>query len=241
MTEQSNKELIDFIRKNKKDYYALFRVEKDASEKEINTSYRQLARKLHPDRNKEEGAEECFKVIANVKNKLMDPTARMSYDTHGAEGTDDVDSAPPWEMIIAAVKLWINTLMQKLLSTYPYRDYIEEPLSPKLAIPTFPVFLCVVFAMATYMLDQSTDITFSFIRTSDLSSAYQLSDGTDIFISPAVADSIISAGISTSTVESQVKEAVVQKTKLDNEIDIHVAKQLKMRKKWAANKAKRTR
>lgn len=48
------------------DYYDALGVSKGSSKKEIKTAYRQMARKFHPDVNKESGAEERFKTISEA-------------------------------------------------------------------------------------------------------------------------------------------------------------------------------
>jgi preprotein translocase subunit Sec63 len=52
-----------------KDYYKLLGITKGASEEDIKKAYRKLALKYHPDKNKEEGAENKFKV--NLISILM--------------------------------------------------------------------------------------------------------------------------------------------------------------------------
>ena len=59
-----------------KDYYEILGVKPEASEAEIKTAYRKLARKYHPDKNKEAGAEEKFKAANEAQEVLLDEIAR---------------------------------------------------------------------------------------------------------------------------------------------------------------------
>lgn len=68
---------------NKKDYYEVLGVSKDASDEEIKRSFRRLAKKYHPDVNKEDGAEEKFKEIGEAYAILSDPNKRKQYDQFG--------------------------------------------------------------------------------------------------------------------------------------------------------------
>lgn len=63
-----------------KDYYKIMGVSKDASEKDIKTAYRKLARKYHPDISKEANAEEKFKEMGEAYEVLRDPAKRVQYD-----------------------------------------------------------------------------------------------------------------------------------------------------------------
>jgi curved DNA-binding protein len=78
-----------------KDYYAAIGVEKDATQAEIKRAYRKLARKYHPDLNKEEGAEERFKEIGEANEVLSDPEKRAAYDQLGASYRPGQDFQPP--------------------------------------------------------------------------------------------------------------------------------------------------
>lgn len=63
-------------------------VAKDADQKAIKDAFRNLALKYHPDRNKEPGAEERFKEIAEAYAILSDPKKRSEYDTRGFAGVE---------------------------------------------------------------------------------------------------------------------------------------------------------
>jgi curved DNA-binding protein len=69
-----------------KDYYEILGVKPDAGEAEIKAAYRKLARKYHPDKNKESGAEEKFKAINEANEVLKDAEKRRSYDQLRAGG-----------------------------------------------------------------------------------------------------------------------------------------------------------
>jgi molecular chaperone DnaJ len=70
-----------------KDLYAVLGVSKSATAEEIKKAYRTLARKYHPDVNKEAGAEEKFKEIQKAYDILSDSNKKAQYDQFGV--TDD--------------------------------------------------------------------------------------------------------------------------------------------------------
>jgi curved DNA-binding protein len=65
------------------DYYEVLGVHRGASADEIQQAYRTLARKYHPDVNKEPAAEERFKELNEAYSVLSDPKTRMRYDRYG--------------------------------------------------------------------------------------------------------------------------------------------------------------
>mgnify|MGYP001221960234 CR=1 FL=1 len=67
-----------------KDYYDILGVRQDASESELKQSYRKLAMKYHPDRNKgDKNAEKKFKEISEAYEVLKDPQKKSAYDQFG--------------------------------------------------------------------------------------------------------------------------------------------------------------
>lgn len=69
-----------------RDYYEVLGVARDADEKAIKDAFRKLAMQYHPDRNREPGAEEKFKEIAEAYAILSDPAKRAEYDARGHAG-----------------------------------------------------------------------------------------------------------------------------------------------------------
>jgi curved DNA-binding protein len=66
------------------DYYETLEVPRTASSEDIRRAYRRLARKYHPDVNKEPGAEDRFKQISEAYEVLRDDEKRARYDQLGA-------------------------------------------------------------------------------------------------------------------------------------------------------------
>lgn len=71
----------------KRDYYDVLGVERNADEKEIKKAYRKIALKFHPDKNPDDKvAEEKFKEAAEAYEVLSDSTKRSRYDQFGHQG-----------------------------------------------------------------------------------------------------------------------------------------------------------
>tara|TARA_Y100000310_G_C20634404_1_gene790410 strand:+ start:179 stop:1258 length:1080 start_codon:yes stop_codon:yes gene_type:complete len=71
-----------------KDYYEILGVSKDASREDIKKAYKKLAKKYHPDLNKEGGAAEKFKEVSEAAAVLGDDTKRQQYDQYGEAGAE---------------------------------------------------------------------------------------------------------------------------------------------------------
>ena len=78
-----------------KDYYEILGVKRDATDSEIKSAYRKLARKYHPDVNKTKEAESKFKDINEAYEVLSDKAKRQRYDSLGANWQGGQSYTPP--------------------------------------------------------------------------------------------------------------------------------------------------
>ena len=78
-----------------KDYYEILGVKRGATEAEIKSAYRKLARKYHPDVNKTKEAEAKFKDINEAYEVLGDKQKRQRYDSLGSNWQGGAEYTPP--------------------------------------------------------------------------------------------------------------------------------------------------
>ncbi|MCA6511118.1 MAG: molecular chaperone DnaJ [Pseudanabaena sp.] len=78
-----------------RDYYEILGVDRSTDKEEIKRAYRRLARKYHPDVNKEAGADERFKEINRAYEVLSEPETRARYDRFGEAGVSSGGGGSP--------------------------------------------------------------------------------------------------------------------------------------------------
>lgn len=72
----------------KRDYYEILGIDKSASEDDIRKAYRTLAKKYHPDLNKDKDAPEKFKEVQEAYEVLNNPQTKSTYDQFGHAGLE---------------------------------------------------------------------------------------------------------------------------------------------------------
>lgn len=90
---------------SRKDHYTTLGVARDASQADIKSAYRRLARKYHPDVSKHPDAEARFKAVGEAYEVLKDPERRAAYDQFGdgwqgaqaGPGAEGFRPPPGWE------------------------------------------------------------------------------------------------------------------------------------------------
>jgi len=72
----------------KRDYYEILGIAKNSTPEQVKQAYKEMAKRYHPDLNKEPGAEEKFKEVLEAYTILSDPQKRSAYDAYGFEAPE---------------------------------------------------------------------------------------------------------------------------------------------------------
>jgi DnaJ-class molecular chaperone len=107
-----------------KNYYKILEVEKDASEEEIKLAYRKLAKKYHPDLNKEDPrAKDKFIELKKAYDILIDPEKRKIYDQLGynPQNIDFSDLFSKYDI------RRIREIFRSMFNANVKRDYYKPP------------------------------------------------------------------------------------------------------------------
>ena len=83
----------------KRDYYEVLGVSRNASEEELKSAFRRLARKFHPDVNDSPDAEEKFKEINEAYGVLSDQEKRAAYDRFGHDAVKGANGGPGFQTV----------------------------------------------------------------------------------------------------------------------------------------------
>jgi molecular chaperone DnaJ len=84
---------------SKRDYYEVLGVSRDASDEDLKSAFRNLARKYHPDVSDAPDAEEKFKEINEAYGVLSDADKRAAYDRFGHQGVRGPNGGPGFETV----------------------------------------------------------------------------------------------------------------------------------------------
>jgi len=86
-----------------RDFYKILGINRSASQSQIKKAYRKLSRQYHPDKNKDEGAEDIYKDVVAAYETLSDEEKKKVYDRSGESGVREYekhgqDSGDPFDL-----------------------------------------------------------------------------------------------------------------------------------------------
>lgn len=110
--------------------YEILGLQPNATDDDIKISYKKLARKYHPDKNKDPDAEEMFKKISHANTILSDSKKREIYDQFGMDGLQDrmTEGMNPFDIFMnkqrkqAKQMEYIITLEDYFINTFIHMD-----------------------------------------------------------------------------------------------------------------------
>jgi len=109
------------------DYYKILGIDKTATQKEIKSAYRKLARKHHPDLNpNDKDAKRKFQEINEAHEVLSDPDKRKKYDQHGQDWqhAEEFEKARQQQQQQQQQQPW-NSRRSAYAGTSPQGDFSE--------------------------------------------------------------------------------------------------------------------
>lgn len=107
----------------KRDYYEVLGIPRNATQEEIKKAYRRLARKYHPDFNKDPDAQEKFKEINEAYQVLSDPEKRKLYDQYGHSA---FSAQPGGEAYQEVIFQNMGDLFEELFKGFGFEDIFEK-------------------------------------------------------------------------------------------------------------------
>jgi len=170
----------------KRDYYSILGVSRDASQEEIKRAYLESAQKLHPDKNTAAGETELFLDTQQAYETLSNPKRRSQYDA----------ALPPEEKIKLPYELNIIHSRSSLLHMKePQMLYVildlQAPIDARRA-PSSPLNVCIVIDRSTSMTGEKMDVVKASaiqilrnLREQDILSVVAFSDRAEVIIPAA--------------------------------------------------------
>ena len=170
----------------KRDYYSILGVRRDASQEEIKRAYLESAQKLHPDKNTAAGETELFLDAQQAYETLSNPKRRSKYDA----------TLPPEEKIKLPYE-------QNILFSRPSLIHMEEPQMLYVLLdlqapvearraPSAPLNVCIVIDRSTSMTGEKMDVVKASaiqilrnLREQDVLSVVTFSDRAEVIIPAA--------------------------------------------------------
>ncbi|MBO0800008.1 MAG: DnaJ domain-containing protein [Blastocatellia bacterium] len=118
--------------------YAILGVDRTATQTEIKSAYRRLARKYHPDVNKDPSAAARFAQITDAYHTLIDPERRRDYDRTGRTGSAAAENISPQAR--AARRAYYQSRADKIVNEWLEREREETRARGKAVYTTVTLF-----------------------------------------------------------------------------------------------------